>query len=105
MDSSEEEDFALLLLAEEEEEAAIPRKNRHIWVRQHFEIRPVLGEFHTTYQNLLDHPDEGVFFNYMRMSYTSYKGLRDMILPHIRPIGSNWREPISGEEKLVLTIR
>ena len=70
-----------------------------------FEMRPVLGEFNTTFQNLMDHPDEAVFFNYMRISNPSYKGLRDLILPHIRPIGSNWRGPISGEEKFVLTIR
>ena len=103
MDTSDEEDLALLLLAEAEE--VHMKKRRTVWVRQHFQMRPVLGEFHTTFQNLIDHPDEKVFFNYMRMSYDSYKGLKDLILPHIRPIGSNWRKPISGEEKLLLTIR
>ncbi|XP_064642854.1 uncharacterized protein LOC135497078 [Lineus longissimus] len=68
-------------------------------------MRPLLGEYHRTFKNLMDHPDEKIFFNYMRMSYASYRELKDLILPHIRPIGSNWREPISGEEKLVLTIR
>ena len=58
MDSSEEEDFALLLLAKEKEEAAIPKKDRGIWVRQHFEMRPVLVEFNATFQNLMDHLDE-----------------------------------------------
>ena len=44
-----------LLLAEEEEEAAIPKKNRRILVRQHFEMRPVLVEFNTTFQNLMNY--------------------------------------------------
>ena len=52
MVSSEEDDFALHLLAEEEEEAAIPKKNRRMWVRQHCEMQPVLGEFNKTFQNL-----------------------------------------------------
>ena len=56
MNSSEEEYCALLLLAEEEEEAAIPKKDRRILVRQHFEMRPVLVEFNTiTFQNLMNY--------------------------------------------------
>ena len=45
MNSSKQEYCVLLLLAEEEEEAAIPKKDRRILVRQHFEMRPVLVEF------------------------------------------------------------
>ena len=56
MNSSEEEYYcALLLLAEEEWEAAIPKKNRRILVRQHFKMRPVLFEFNTPYQNLMNY--------------------------------------------------
>ena len=56
MISSEEEYCALLLLAEgEEEEAVIPKKNRHILARQHFEMQPVLVEFNTTFQNLMNY--------------------------------------------------
>ena len=54
MNSSEAEYCALLLLAEEEE-AAIPKQNRRILVRQHFEMRPVLVEFNTTFQNLMNY--------------------------------------------------
>lgn len=103
MDTSDEEDFALLLLAEEGKE--IDRTHRSVWVRHHFQLRSKLGEFHTTFQSLMDHPDETLFFNYMRMSYESYQNLKDLILPHIQPVGSNWRPSISGEEKLVITIR
>ena len=51
MNSSEEEDCTLLLLAKEEE-AAIPKKNRHILVRQHFKMRPVLVELNTAFYRI-----------------------------------------------------
>ena len=50
MNSSEEEYSALLA----EEEGTLPKKNRCILVRQHFEMRPVLVEFNTTFQNLIN---------------------------------------------------
>ena len=37
------------------EEAAIPKKNRRTLVRQHFEMRPVLVEFNTTFPNLMNY--------------------------------------------------
>ena len=43
------------ILAEEEEEAAIPKKNRRTLVRQHFEMRPVLVEFNTTFPNPINY--------------------------------------------------
>ena len=43
------------ILAEEEEEAAIPKKNRRILVRQHFEMGPVLVDFNTTFLNLMNY--------------------------------------------------
>ena len=55
MNSSEEEYCALLLLAKEEKEAAIPKKDRRILVQQHFEMRPVLVEFNTTFRNLMNY--------------------------------------------------
>ena len=44
-----------LLLLAEEEEATIPKQKRRILVRQHFEMRPVLVEFNTTFQNLINY--------------------------------------------------
>ncbi|KAL5019100.1 hypothetical protein ScPMuIL_004822 [Solemya velum] len=58
MNQQDEEDLALILLAEAEE--VHMKKRNTVWVRQHFQMRPVLGEFHTTFQNLIDHPDEKV---------------------------------------------
>ena len=54
MNSSGEEYCALLVLAEEEE-PAIPKKIRRLLVRQHFEMRSVLVEFNTTFQNLVNY--------------------------------------------------
>ena len=56
MNSLEQEYYcALLLLAEEDEKAAIPKTNIHILVRQHFEMRSVLVEFSTPFQNLMNY--------------------------------------------------
>ena len=36
-----------------------------------------MGEFHTSFQHLIiDHTDDMLFFNYMRMSYQSYRDLK-----------------------------
>ena len=43
LDTSDEEDLALLLLADAEEEAT-GQKKRMIWIQQHFQMRPTLGE-------------------------------------------------------------
>ena len=53
--NSSEEYCALLLLAEEEEEAEISKKDRCIFVQQHFEMRPVLVELYTRFQNLMNY--------------------------------------------------
>ena len=56
MNSLEQEYYcALLLLAEKDEKAAIPKTNRRILVRQHFEMRSVLVEFSTPFQNLMNY--------------------------------------------------
>ena len=36
-----------------------------------------------SFQHLIDHPDEMLFFNYMRISYQSYRDLKNLILIHI----------------------
>ena len=91
MDSGEEEEMlAIGLLVDNERQHIRRRRQRRMWVRQHFLVRPTLGEYSTTVRNLLDHPDEMVFFNYMRMSYDSFRALKGLMEPHIASIGSNW---------------
>ena len=73
--------FSLILLAEEKLKDL--RKPTSVSVRKHFQIRLVMGEFHTSFQHLIDHHNEMFFFNYLRMSYQSYRDLKDLILTHI----------------------
>ena len=42
-----------------------------------------MGQFHKSFQYLIDHPDEMFFFNYMRISYQDYRDLKDLILTNI----------------------
>ena len=67
MDTKDEEEFSLILEAEENLKDS--RKPRSVLVRKQFQIQYVVGEFHTSFQHLIDKPDEMLFFNYMRMSY------------------------------------
>ena len=104
MNSSEDEMLAALLLLNNRRKRK-RRQPRSVWCRDHFLMRNLNGEFHRTYMKLVDNRDEELFFNYMRMSYASFNELKRLLLPRIEPTGCNWREPISGEEKLVLTLR
>ena len=40
-----------------------------------------MGEFHTSFQHLIYHAGEMLFFNYMRMSYQSYRELETWLWP------------------------
>ena len=67
MDTKAEEEFSLILEAEEKLKDS--RKSRSVLVRKQFQIRYVMEEFHTSFQHLINKPDEMLFFNYMRMSH------------------------------------
>ena len=69
IDTPDEEDFTLLLLADGEENGSLQKTE---CVRHYFQMRPAMWEFYTTLQNLIDHPDEMMLFNYMRMLYNTY---------------------------------
>ena len=99
MDVSPEEALAIVTILRKRR-----KRSRRIWIREHYLLRPELGEFFRTYKNLLDNPDEELFFNYLRMSYDSFAELLALVRPHLTSKGSNWRTPISAEEKLVLTL-
>ena len=79
MDRSDEEDFALLLLADERNEDDRTQDDDRTQ-RHHFHLRLELGEIKTTFQSLMDHFDEALFFNYGRMSYKTYKDLNNTYL-------------------------
>ena len=67
-----------------------------------------MGEFLMSFQQLIDHPDEILYFNYMiedvisnLQSKKKKKKKKKDSDPH-HPIRSNWRTSIPGENKLVL---
>ena len=85
--------FSLILLAEENLKHL--KKPRSVWVRKHFQIRLVMGEFHTSFHYLIDHPDK---------IYQNYNDWKSLILTQFTPLDQTGGLLISGEDKLVLAI-
>ena len=76
-----------------------------IWVRKHFQIPFVMGEFLMSFQHLIDHPDEMLFFDYyMRISYQSYRDLKDLILTHITQSDQTGGPQIKSRKRLMKAI-
>ncbi|KAK3760772.1 hypothetical protein RRG08_056181 [Elysia crispata] len=103
MDTSDDERLILLFIRKKRKQRR--KKKRSIWCREHFVLRATCGEYIRTFRSLLDNRDEALFFNYTRMTYDTYKELLALVLPLLQPVGANWRQPITGEEKLILTLR
>ena len=57
MDVSPEEALSILTILRKQRR----KRSRRIWIREHYLLRPELGEFFRTYKNLLDNPDEELF--------------------------------------------
>lgn len=79
------------------------RKRRRTWVRPIYLNRCDVGEYHTIYENL-KHDDEK-FFNYARMSYSSFKELLALVQDRIYHSSLNYRAAIVPEERLLVTLR
>ncbi|GFR96646.1 endonuclease-reverse transcriptase [Elysia marginata] len=101
MNSSDEEDVLILLSLRRRRK----RKRQSIWCREYFLLRESRGEFQRTILHPLDNPDGELFFNYTRMSYSTYNALKSLVLELLKPDRSNWRKSISAEEKLIITLR
>ena len=78
MDTSDEEDFSLIIKADEKLKDL--RKPSSVWVRKHFQIRHVIGEF-LMFQHLIDHTDKMFFFNYTRKSHQNDRDLKTWFRP------------------------
>ena len=61
------------------------------------------GEFFTTYPDLHKYPHK--FFRTYRMSIRQFDALLHLIRPTIQKQSNNYRETISEEERLVITLR
>lgn len=66
-------------------------------------MRPLRGEFHNQYFDVRE--DESAFYDYMSMSSESFDYICNIIRDDCNHVVTNYRKPISVEERLVLTIR
>ena len=76
---------------------------REIWVHPLNWSRLDKGEFYSLYPNLRHYPQK--FFTFYRMPVAKFDELLWLIAPRIRRKSTNFCQPISPEQQLVLTLR
>ena len=76
--------------------------NGEIWVHPMNVERSLKGEFYTHYANLCYYKDR--FFEFYQMTTQQFDYILERIAPLITKKHSNFRSPISAEQKPVLTI-
>jgi len=84
-------------------EAKVELFKQRLWVHEINKHRETEGEFHTLFNKLQKHPDK--FFEYCRMDENTFNLILDAIRERIQKLDTNFRKPISPEERLFLTIR
>jgi hypothetical protein len=77
--------------------------NRKMWVHPINNARLGKGAFHVLSEEIKSDPNK--FFNYYRMSATSFETLLNSIESSIKKFDTNMRESISPRERLSLTLR
>lgn len=100
MSSSEEDELCLLLLLRKRKRR---RNNRSCSVHPLHIQRPSKGVYHTLFNDLIE--DDKIFFNYFRMSKTSFDVLLTKIEESITPASTHFKNAISPRERLALTLR
>ena len=96
IDNDSDSDDELLLLI-------VSGKKKRQWVHPTNEMRSELGEFHRLVQELK--LDKERFHCYFRMSQEQYGHLVDVVGPKLYRQTTNFREPISVEQRLAITLR
>ena len=91
----EDEEIAILLLLVRRRRRR--SRYRQIWTRDHFLLRTERGEYHRTFLYLKENRDDELFWNYMRMSYTTFDALKDMVAQELEPTQNNYRRAIESE--------
>ena len=71
--------------------------NRKMWVHPINNVRLGKGAFHVLSEEIKSDPNK--FFNYYRMSATSFEALLNSIESSIKKIDTNMRESISPRER------
>lgn len=92
----------LLLLENNMSLTLFSRKSRE-WVHDINKQRLQCGEYHTLFQQLKHYPDR--FYEYCRMAEETFRIILAHVSPRLEKSRLNYREPISPEERLVVTLR
>ena len=78
--------------------------NRSVWVHALNSERLSVGQYHTIMHQLRQ--DTGTkFFDYFRMSQSTFDELLSIMTPHIKKQDTHFRSSISAEERLAITLR
>jgi hypothetical protein len=78
------------------------RRRKH-WIHPLHMKRLTIGQFHTLYEELNKYPDK--FFQYYRMTQNAFQELLHLIRGYITKSDTRFRNAISPEERLTITIR
>lgn len=79
------------------------QKQRRYWVHPMNNNREHDMRFQLFYANLKKYPEK--FFNYYRMSVSSFEELLEKVRPNLTKETTHLRNPITPEEKLTVTLR
>lgn len=80
------------------------KKDRKYWVHPYYRERGETGAYVVVVESLLI-TDPTMFHEYMRMSPTQFESLCDLVGPLIEKQETFFRKPISGHERLAVTLR
>lgn len=79
------------------------KKYRKYWVHPLISARLVNGQFYKLFENLKKYPNK--FFNYFRMSESSFENLLALVGPRITYQDTRLRLAVGPEERLAVTLR
>lgn len=93
-DSGEEE---ILLLS------LVLKRKRSVWVHNINKKRKSQGEYANLCAELISYDDR--FYGYFRMTVATFEKLHGLLERNITKQQTNWRDPISSKERLVIFLR
>jgi hypothetical protein len=79
------------------------KSERRYWVHPLNVEREKMGHFKDFFENIRRYPQK--FFEYYRMSISSFDELLEILRPHITKTTTVFRNPICAEERLTITLR
>lgn len=77
--------------------------HRSHWIHPFFRERDAGERFRTFYNNIRKH--ETKFFGYYRMSVKLFDELLQIMRPHLTKMNTQFRNAITAEERLTITLR